>query len=87
MTEENSADRLKRLLTILGYPPTKKVSDLSPNEDFFEVVLTFKDKPDKYGLVAVGGKAIGFNLSKTREEIIQMVEEIILIVSPVGQQQ
>ncbi len=79
---ESSAERLKRLLTGLGYPPTKEVRDESPNEDFFEVVITFKNKPDKYGMVAVSGKAVGFNLSKTREEIIQMLEEIILIISP-----
>lgn len=79
---ESSAERLKNLLISAGYPPTKEISDSSPNEDFFEVAVGFKGKSSKYGMIAIGGQAVAFNLSKTREEIIQMLEEIILLASP-----
>lgn len=79
---EGSVERLKSLLTSVGYPPTKEISESSINEDFFELVITFKNKPDKYGMFAIGGRAIALNLAKTREEIIQMLEEVILLASP-----
>lgn len=79
---ESSAERLKSLLTSVGYPPTKEISESSTNEDFFELVITLKNKPDKYGIIAICGQAIAFNLVKTREEIIQMLEEVILLASP-----
>lgn len=74
--------RLLNTLVELGYAPEKEIREDSPLEDYFNVIITEEGLPGRFGIIAIGGKAVAIDLGWTKEQALHRINTMRLALLP-----